>query len=514
MENRQPIDVFIRPDIGEDRLILIGSAPHISLVQELIERFDVAPEHVPTTVAYAPQHISVSRLQNLVENVLIPIRADEGETKLLADEDRNRLYATAPQSVHERIAALLADEDVPLEESARPMRIYRPKNRSASDLISILSEVLPNVSVSVSEVGTRSDVASDKAAPPGPNRPPSEPGVVQEPPIPPAVDKVAQNVTPATQVKRIEGSDFLLAYDEHTNSLIATGSREFHDRLSALMLELDKRQAQVLIELTLVAITFNDSLSVAVELANEEKALDRQSLVFSAFGLSDIDLMTGMRSLNPGGALNAIILGPYETPFVFRAIAAHGNSRVVATPRILVANNTSATISSVEEAPFTSINASDTVATTSFAGFESAGTTLTVTPSVMEGDHLSLDYSFSFSNFTGQGSVGVPPPRTTNSFSGKIEIPDAGTAIIGGLVTENDSDSVTEVPILGRIPILGVAFQSSDRIRTKSRVYAFIKPTILRDDAFEDLKLITMADIEKAELANRDFPTDEPLLMR
>jgi general secretion pathway protein D len=292
------------------------------------------------------------------------------------------------------------------------------------------------------------------------------------------------------------------------------GPREFHARLKGLLDELDRRQPQVLIEMTLVAVTFNDSLSLAVELANEETLGDHRSFFFSSFGISDIDLASGVRTLNPGGGLNGVIAGPNETPFLIRAIAARGDSRVITTPRIVVSDNTTATVANVEEAPFTSVNASNTVATTSFAGFESAGTTLTVTPHIAQGDHLSLDYSFNFSNFTGSGSAGVPPPRTTNTFSGKIAVPDGHTIIIGGMVTENEADAVTELPLLGRIPVLGTLFQSSERARSKSRIFAFIRPTILRDDRFADLRLISEREVENAALKNRDYPESEPLWMR
>jgi general secretion pathway protein D len=251
-----------------------------------------------------------------------------------------------------------------------------------------------------------------------------------------------------------------------------------------------------------------------VELASADSHGDKLSLFFSSFGLSGVDLATGMRTLNPGGGVNGVITGPDETPFLMRAIAAHGNSRIITTPKIVVSDRTTATIGSVEEAPFTSINASETVATTSFAGFESAGTTLTVTPQLAQGNHLSLDYSFTFSNFTGSGSVGVPPPRTTNSFNGTVEVPDGHTVIVGGLVTENEADSVTEVPLLGRIPVVGALFQSSARARTKSRIYAFIKPTILRDDQFADLKMISAQERDRASVADRDFPENEYLWMR
>jgi general secretion pathway protein D len=190
--------------------------------------------------------------------------------------------------------------------------------------------------------------------------------------MPTAQEPLAVEQSNTPRVTRVTGEDFSLNYDDHTNTLIAVGPREFHARLEQLLPELDKRRPQVLIEMTLVAVTFNDSLSLAVELGSEEKPGDFQSLVFSSFGLSPINLVTGARAFSPGGGINGVILGPHETPLVFRAIAAHGNSRIITTPKAVISDGTTASIGSVEDAPFTSINASDTVATTSFAGYESA----------------------------------------------------------------------------------------------------------------------------------------------
>lgn len=514
LEGRDGPQVTIQPDLTGSGILMVGTQEQIDEVQALIQRFDVPRDDLHPTVTYKPEHISATRLRYLIENVVAGNVPDKNALKLFVDEATNRLYVTASPQLHTRIEAFLEKEDVEATEASRPMRIYKPRNRLARELIAILSEVLPVVSVSTVQEGAAPPDQGRPQSPPGPNRPPAAAGAGQTPPTPPAQEPIQSPSRVTEQVKRLEGSDFVLSYDEHTNALIAVGSREFHVKLAALLAELDKRQPQVMIELTLVAVTFNDSLSLAIETARDQPIDDVETLFFSSFGLSDIDLGTGFRSFRPGGGFNGIVVGPTETPLLIRAIAAHGNSRVMATPRILLSDNTSATISSVEEAPFTSINASDTVATTSFAGFESAGTTFSVTPHITEGDHLSLDYSFSFSNFTGSGSVGVPPPRTTNSFSGTVDIPDAYTVIVGGLVVENETDSVTEVPLLGRIPVIGALFQSSDRARTKSRVFAFIRPTILRDDKFADLKLITETELEKAELSNRDFPESEHQWMR
>ena len=506
--------VFLQPDPEAASILLIGSEQSIASARELINRFDVPASVHTTTVTYTPRYVTADRLLRLIESVIADESLQQKGVKTYLDEEANRLYVTAPGDLHEKIEDFLELEDVKAVEPSRPLRIYRPENRLARDLISTLADVLPAVTTStLREAGVAKRDGKQRALP-GPNRPPEPPGPGQAPPLPPAYELTEAPPPDSERVVRVEGEDFVLSYDEHTNAIIAIGPREFHTKLEALLEELDHRRPQVLIEMTLVAITFNDSLSLAIELANEEKLGDYLSLFFSSFGLSDIDLTTGQRTFNPGGGLNGAIIGPNETPFLMRAIAAHGNSRVITTPKAIVSDNTTASIASVEEAPFTSINASDTVATTSFAGFESAGTTLKVTPHIAQGNHLSLDYSLNFSNFTGGGSAGVPPPRTTNTFSGSVEIPDGHTIIVGGLVTENEVDAVTEVPLLGRIPIIGTIFQSSDRARAKSRIYAFIRVAILRDDHFADLKLISQREVERAALANRDYPSSEYQWMR
>jgi MSHA biogenesis protein MshL len=86
--------------------------------------------------------------------------------------------------------------------------------------------------------------------------------------------------------------------------------------------------------------------------------------------------------------------------------------------------------------------------------------------------------------------------------------------ITGGLVVDNDSDSTSEVPWLGRIPGIGWAFQSQNEQHTKTRVYAFIRPVILREDKLEQLKFITLKDVEAAGLTGSDTPPRKPLWMQ
>jgi general secretion pathway protein D len=154
------------------------------------------------------------------------------------------------------------------------------------------------------------------------------------------------------------------------------------------------------------------------------------------------------------------------------------------------------------------------VSTTSFAGYASAGTTVAVTPHISEGDYLRLDYSLTLNSFTGtSASAGVPPPRQTNSIDSKVVVPDGHTVIVGGLKRQDLSDTASKIPFLGDIPGLGLLFSNVTKRTTESSLFVFIRPVILRDDQFKDLKYLSEIDSQSAELPSH-LPTSRPMGIR
>ncbi|MFH1833852.1 MAG: secretin N-terminal domain-containing protein, partial [bacterium] len=417
----------VRGDLVPGSLVVVGTAADAQRARELLERF-APPAMELSTRAYAPRYMNGDRAKELIDRVLLAPGHDlVPPVSIHVDGASGRLFVTAEARTHEAISLLLDQEDHPLPETQRPLRIYRPRNRRASELLATLTQLLGE-GVQVTTAGPAPQRAAPRSqadsTPPG--RSTSQSPVRQVPPAPPAppVSRSEPDGRGGDRL-RVQGPDYVLTEDEHTNSILAIGTREFHAQLASLIEELDHRRPQVLIEMKLVAITLSESTDLGVELESHDLGDAWDYLVFSSFGLSTIDVTTGQRILTPGVGANGVLLRPDGVPFLFRALATRGNAEVLSCPKMLVSDNARGTLRNVDEAPFTSVNASDTVATTSFAGFESAGTTLSVTPHIAEGDHLTLEFELSFSNFTGSStSAGVPPPRTTNSFSSTVEVPD------------------------------------------------------------------------------------------
>ena len=235
--------------------------------------------------------------------------------------------------------------------------------------------------------------------------------------------------------------------------------------------------------------------------------------MFSSFGLSTVDAATGRLAPLPGPGLNAAVLNADVADVILRALASNRRSKIVASPRVLVNDNATGALFSIAESPFTSVNSGETIATTSFAGYAEAGTEITLTPHISEADYLQLEYEVALSSFTGQpGEDGIPPPRQTDKVASEVTVPDGSTIVVGGLNRTQALDVVNAVPLLGDIPILGNLFRSRTENNSTTTLFVFIRPTILRDDQFRDLRYLSERDVKAAGLPD-GFPKSEPLVV-
>ncbi len=81
-----------------------------------------------------------------------------------------------------------------------------------------------------------------------------------------------------------------------------------------------------------------------------------------------------------------------------------------------------------------------------------------------------------------EGTIALPRERASTIVTTMLM--DSGqTAVVGGLTTESDSERLSEVPGLSKIPLLGWLFQHEERNRTKESLLVFITPTVVRSSS-------------------------------
>ncbi len=302
--------------------------------------------------------------------------------------------------------------------------------------------------------------------------------------------------------------------DTNTNTIIVRGSAEVQRTYERLIKTLDQRRPQVLLEATVVTLDTTHNFSFGVEFSAHNNG-STKVLTFSQFGLSTANTTNGALGIIPNTGLNTAVIGTGVANAVIEALTTDTHARVRSAPRVLVNDNATGLLTSIAEQPFTSVNASTTVATTSFGGYADAGTTITLTPHISEGDYLQLEYSVELSSFTGtaDAATGSPPPRQTDRVESKVTIPDGATIIVGGLNRTTYMKTVNAIPVVGQIPVIGWLFGDRSTQAETSTLFVFLRPTILRDEEFADLRNLSESDLKDAGIPG-NFPASVPQVMR
>jgi len=391
------------------------------------------------------------------------LNRNQGEAKILTESRTNSLLVMAMPDEMPRIKELVARLDVDVVERERNYHIYALENVSAEDLAETLDEFLQDA------------VQLEQGATAGNQRG--------------GAPRASNNAR-----------EYVVVADAETNSLLIAANRTRYEELQSLIERLDRRQDQVLIETALIELTGRDFLDIGVELGFADVPGVGESGGFgvTGFGLSTIqdsdgDGIPDLRVPTVGQGVTAGIIDgdEFSIPMLVALVEEKRNSDVLNVPSVLVNNNSVATVSTLDEQPTTTITATGGgvggQTQENFNGYEEAGITMEISPSISASRYLRLDVYLEVSTFIGAVQGAIPPPRVTRTIETQINVPDGSTMVIGGIVVDNESTTRTQVPWIGDIPILGRLFSRETGTRDRTVLYFFVTPHILKDTEFADL---------------------------
>jgi type II secretory pathway component GspD/PulD (secretin) len=533
---------------SEDRtnqLFLVGPRELLDEIKELVKRLDVPLDLVTET--YTFRYVKAERIERFVKQIVPEVTGQRGFSTAV-DADGNMLIVTATPDIHRRIVDVTKRLDVAGSEAQSPIRFYQLRNASVDEVLATIRSIEGGSSNREPKSGQaiRQRMNQQRSLPPGPNNlPPAIGNPARQPPVLQPMSyqertSATDAVVPATPGSLVAPAPMLrgpeqtidpeadgeasesgigmalgqaqVTSDPNSNTIIVVAPPEVHQIYADLIKRLDRRRPQVLVEITIVTVDANDQFSFGVDLSGGDRTPIKRLFAFTSYGLSQVNPVTGALSIIPGRGFNGTLVDPSVADAVLRALATHSRARVLAAPRVLVNDNATGVLTSVNQFPFSSVNASTTVATTSFGGFSDAGTTISVTPRIAEGDHLQLNVAAELSSFTGTGSAGLPPPKQNNSLESDVTVPDGYTVILGGLKFTTVNRRQETVPFLEYVPIVKYLVSLYTGSSATTQIYFFIKPIILRDDQFLVLKHYSERDLCRAKLP-QDLPPSEPVLV-
>jgi general secretion pathway protein D len=221
--------------------------------------------------------------------------------------------------------------------------------------------------------------------------------------------------------------------------------------------------------------------------------------------------MKNVATALPG--VTAAVINSKYVPLIITAIQHNGDSRIVATPQLLLDDNEDGSVSSEQVITSTVLqttgNNSEPI--TGAGDQVRAGTSLSVNPQISE-NAVKLTLGITQSSFTGTAGTSGIPPIIENNVDAVVTVPRDCSIVIGGLVVESNTNTVAKVPLLGDIPILGLLFSDHNKTKQKTTLYVFITPTIMKDPNFADLRLLTEGPAEASRLHTEFLlPPPEPM---
>lgn len=272
-----------------------------------------------------------------------------------------------------------------------------------------------------------------------------------------------------------------------TNSLIFQGgSQEDYRQWLTLLTELDRPVKSALLDVMVAEVALNDNNDQGFSWQ-----LDQLGAGATAVKLSGTSYKVGLSG--SGVALNALLGGNPLRQLAISALASNSDSRVISNPKLMTRNGESASISVGQDVPTVTSQAVASTATNAFGAtstnvvpqtiqYRNTGVLLRVRPVIHAGDRIDLDISqeVSSAELTTTGVTSSPTIRK-RSVETKLSLRDGATVMLGGLISETNTDSDSGVPLLKDIPGLGNFFKKSGRSRARTELVVLITPYIIND---------------------------------
>ncbi|MBF0197584.1 MAG: hypothetical protein HQL32_07730, partial [Planctomycetes bacterium] len=419
---------------------------------------------------------------------------------VIANLESNTVIVNAPEKTHQAIKELLGSMSEISRVDKMTVRFYPLENTNADEIAGQISELFSlKLGRGFDSTTTQGRNVSNTRKSSGgallrPMRPEDEEAHARE-----AQTPMEQQYAPQARPLNERNAFFFdgeptVIPERNLNSVILVAPSYLHEEVKSTLGTMDKRRPQVMVEVAIIEVADGSDLDFGVELSRSGK----HGGGYSNFGYSAPNASSrfpgdGAIKTDLQGLVAGFLRSDGSMPVILSALKKDNRLNIHSTPSLLVNDNEEAIFSSLQEEPTTSTSQGTATTNVSFAGFVQAGTSLTITPHISQGQYIRLEIDLKVESFTGEVvSAGIPPPKSSNSLVTSVTVPDQNLVIIGGMVSERLNDVENKVPVLGDIPGIRHFFKRQIKEKSRARLYLFIRPQILRDESFDDLKALSL----------------------
>ncbi|MFA6066545.1 MAG: secretin N-terminal domain-containing protein [Candidatus Babeliaceae bacterium] len=506
-------------DPKSNGVIIIDKANNISSIATILTELDTSGTR--DVIALVPLYNSVARtVADLLKTQIVAssvdargiirtdLKTESGiyfatNTRVVPDDRRNTIIIMGKETAVERLKDFIREYmDAPAESGNSILHAYDLQYLDAEDFAKVLQDI-------VTPKGASGQSQKDSAT-----------GPMQ---FFEGVRIVPETYKPVQSAKAIAGGSTL----EETgvvfqggNRLIIAARKKDWDRIKALIHRLDKPQRQVIIEVLVVDLSVNNNKIFGSQVRNPivpgtPPGLDFQSaqLIGPVLNNPDVNtppttiaadllrillgsttsmatLLTSSQQFSGGLILSINDPNGSGVWAVFQLLDNIIETKLISHPFLVTLDNVRGEeiITNIRRAPGNQSIGEGGISTINQKDFE-ATFKVAITPRISSLDRLNLQITIEIEDFTSPSLTDFS--RQTRRVQTNANMNSGQVLVLGGLTRLETTETDTETPILGQIPLVGWFFRNKTKTTVKNNLGIFICPTIVEPKLREGQKKYT-----------------------
>jgi general secretion pathway protein D len=480
LEPLAPAGGILRVDEGRNLLILAGTGREIASMLDVVETFDVDWLAGMSFALYTVEYVDAKTLTAELSEVFADPRSPlAGVVRFVPIARLNAILVITPQPKYlADVETWIRRLDLGGTSPGRRIYVYDVQNTKAGDLAKSLNRIL-----SLSGDGQDDREAGRGGVDASTAGPGALPGAARgaptfsarAAPLPTLTREPTTALTAERETAIDTGGVRIVPNDENNSLLILASPSEF-SAIDAALKRLDLPPRQVLIEATLAEVTLTDELRYGVQWAYQSNS-GPIVLSESASG--------GVAQRFPG--FSYLYNTATDIRAVLNAIESVTRVNVLSNPKLMVLNNREAQLQIGDQVPVavqSAVNVGNPDAPiVNSVEFRDTGVILHVTPRVNQNGLVQLDITQEVSDVVRTTTSGIDSPTIQQRrITSTVAVRSGETVALGGLIREGKSVTKSGVPLLGRIPVLGALFRTTDTQKDRTELIVLITPRVVRDD--------------------------------
>lgn len=266
---------------------------------------------------------------------------------------------------------------------------------------------------------------------------------------------------------------------------------------------------QVFINAQVLEVALTDSFKFGIDWTGVGQLLGLKGAFSGTIATPTVANAPIKQRLSPNSGIFQISVTDNDFEAIIDAVSTQGEVNVLSNPKIAALNNQKAVIRVAREDVFfrttvrvlttgvvtpTTERVTETVPQT-----VAIGVILDVTPQIASDGTVTMHIHPVVTDKV--GTAVAPTGETVPILSIKetdtvVKVRDGQTIIIGGLMEEKQDDSVSKVPLIGDIPLVGGLFRRTEKTGRKSELVILLSPTVLIGDRVERMAAETLERVE------------------